>query len=524
MVGVMIRMRLRLTARGMRSGRGAIGFWLGIVFGVIAAVITLLLVGFGAPDNLYGATNIAAALYTAWTLGWLCGPVLTGSSDETLQPEHFRLLPLSDRQLAYGLAAAAFAGPAVLVNLLAFSGLAVLAAPYGLGAVLVAVVGAILQLIFVVLLSRALTGWIGAAMRSRRGRDLGVLLAGLLGLAYYPLNLIIGSLGPKLRDAPEGVGNLLRAVPSGWAAYAVESAASGNWLRALLPLAGLVVLSLLLWEAWAWLLGRRLTTPPAPAEEVRAGGRAGLLDRLLPVSPTGAVVRKELRTWWRDGRRRATLLPLLLIGFALPVFLAIQNGSTTFVPFAGAFVVWLAAMSGTNLYGFDGTALWQTLVTPDAARADVRGRVLAWLLLVAPVAVVAAVVLPGAVGQSRLYPWALSTLPVLLGVGAAAVIFLSTYAPYPMPPNRGNPFASSGNPGCFKILMQLAVGLGQLVVSLPVIALLGIGASLDNPFLLWSALPVGIAIGIGSGLLGVSLAAKRLEARGPELLAEVKPR
>lgn len=520
----MIRMRLRLTARAMKSGRRAIGFWLGAVFGVIAAFITVVLIAAAAPDDMYGSTNIAAALFGAWTLGWLCGPILTGSSDETLQPEHFRLLPLSNRQLAYGLGAASFVGVAVLVNLLAFSGLFFLAVQYGIGPALVALVGMLLQVVFVVLLARVVTAWIGAAMRSRRGRDLGVLFAGLLGLAYYPLNLLVSHVGPTLKDAPQGVARLLRAVPSGWGPYAVESAAEGRWLLALLPLVGLALLCLVLWEAWAALLGRRLTTPPAPAGEIRADGSTGLLERALPVTPTGAVLGKELRTWWRDGRRRATLLPLLIIGFVLPVFLAIQNGSSQIVPFAGAFVVWLAAMAGGNLYGMDGTAVWQTIVTPGAARADVRGRALAWLLLVGPVALLASLILPGALGQTHLYPWALATLPVLLGVGAAAVVFLSTYAPYGLPPQRGNPFASSGNPGCAKILMQLAVGLGQLVISAPVLILLGIGAAQHNSLILWSAVPVGIAIGTGIALLGVQAATKRLESHGPELLAEVKPR
>ncbi|NNH70234.1 hypothetical protein HLB23_10225 [Nocardia uniformis] len=508
----------------MRSGRAAIGFWLGAFFGLAAALVTIAFTVAGAPGNLHGAINITAALYGAWVLGWLCGPILTGSSDETLQPEHFRLLPLSNRQLAYGLAAASFAGVAVVVNLLAFSGLVFLAAQYGMVPALFAVVGVILQLIFVVLLARAMTGWIGAAMRSRRGRDLGVLLAGLLGLAYYPLNLLIGSVGPTLRDAPDAVATALRVAPSGWAPYAVEAAADGNWLLAVLPLLGLGLLSLLLWQAWATLLGRRLTTPPAPAAEVRANGETGLLERTLPSTPIGAVVGKELRTWWRDSRRRATLLPLLLIGFVLPIFIAIQNDNSQIIPFAGSFVVWLAAMAGANLYGFDGTAVWQTIVTPSAARADVRGRVLAWLLLVAPVALLASLVLPGVLGQTRMYPWGLATLPVLLGVGAGAVVFLSTYAPYPLPPQRGNPFAASGNPGCAKILLQLGVGLGQLVACAPVLVILGIGAVRDNSFIMWSALPVGIGLGLAAGLLGVNLATKRLETRGPELLDAVKPR
>ncbi|MEV6767629.1 hypothetical protein AB0N05_03255 [Nocardia sp. NPDC051030] len=522
MVGVLIRMRWRITARTMREGRAALNFWIGCVIGGIAALITAFIIAAG-HDSVHGGVTIAAALYAAWTLGWLCGPVLTGSSDETLQPEQFRLLPLTDRQLATGLAAVAFVGPAAVINLIAFGGLVLLAGSIGLGAMLVAAIGAVLQLVFVVLLSRVVVAWLGAAMRSRRGKDLGVLFAGILGLAYYPINLLVTHLGPGLEDAPSGLANSLRIAPSGWAPAAVEAADRGDVVWTVLPLLGLAALSAVLWQAWAVLLHRRLTTPPAPQDQV-LDSSAGLLDRFIPATPVGAVMTKELRTWWRDSRRRAALLPLLLIGFVLPIFLSIQNGGTGTIPFSGGFVVWLGAMAASNLYGFDGTAVWQTIVTPGAESADLRGRVFAWLLLVSPVALIASLILPGALGHADMYPWVLSVLPVLLGVGIAGVSFLSTYAPYPLPPQRGNPFAGSGNPGCSKLLMQLTVGIGQLVVSVPVLVILIVGAALDNPFVQWAALPVGLLMGVFAAVVGIRLGVKRLTTHGPELLAAVKPR
>ncbi|MVU82865.1 hypothetical protein GPX89_37225 [Nocardia sp. ET3-3] len=522
MVGVLIRMRLTLMRRNMRGGRAALSFWLGTCFGVIAAGVTVMLIA-TAHDTVHGGVTVAAALFAAWTLGWICGPVLTGSSDETLQPEQFRLLPLTTRQLAYGLAATAFVGAAPIVNLIAFGGLVLLAAPIGLGAMAIAAVAAVLQVVFVVLLSRVVVAWLGAAMRSRRGKDLGVLLTALIGLSYYPLNLLVSAIGPKLEkdDGPASVA--LRAVPSGWAPYAVDAASRGNYLLALLPLLGLVVLAFVLFQGWAVLLERRLTTPPAPAGQIVDTG-GGLLDRYIPATPVGAVVTKELRTWWRDGRRRAALLPLLLIGFVLPIFLSVRSGGSGTIPFSGAFVIWLATMSSTNLYGFDGTAVWQTLVTPGAERADVRGRAYAWLLLVAPLAVLATLILPGALGRAYLYPWALAILPVLLGVGAGSVLFLSTHAAFALPPQRGNPFAGSGNPGCMKILMQLSVGLVQLLVAAPVLVMLGVGAGLHNSPLQWAAVPIGVVLGGLGAALGIRWATTRLETRGPELLAEVKPR
>ncbi|MEU1428373.1 hypothetical protein ABZ412_14990 [Nocardia sp. NPDC005746] len=522
MVGVLIRMRLRIIGRSLRETRSALNFVLGSIFGLLAALFTALIIATG-HESVHGGVTIAAALFGAWTLGWICGPVVTGTSDETLQPEQFRLLPLTTRELAYGLGAAAFVGPAPIVNLIAFGGLVLLGAQIGWAAAGIAALGAVLQLVFVVLLARVVVAWLGAAMRSRRGKDLGVLFAALIGLAYYPLNLLITTAGPKLDGDRGGLSILLRSVPSGWAPYAVEAASRGDYLLALLALLGLALLSLVLWQSWAVLLERRLTTPPAPeAQMVDTGG--GLLDRFLPTTPVGAVVAKELRTWWRDGRRRAALIPLLIIGFVLPIFLSVRNGGSGTIAFSGAFVVWLATMSSTNLYGFDGTAVWQTLVTPGAARADVRGRAYAWALLVGPVSVISTLVLPGALGLAHLYPWAMSTLPVLFGVGVGAVVYLSTHAAFALPPQRGNPFAGTGNPGCMKMLMQLAVGVVQLLAAAPALAILGVGAYLHNSLVQWAALPVGVLLGVLAALLGIRLATTRLAERGPELLAEVKPR
>jgi ABC-2 type transport system permease protein len=341
-------------------------------------------------------------------------------------------------------------------------------------------------------------------------------------LAYYPLSLLIPKMEPALEDRSTGLATAVRAVPSGWAPYAVEAAARGDLLWAVLPLLGLAGLALVLWQLWAVLLRRRLTTPPAPAEQVIDTGNR-LLDRYVPQTPTGAVVVKELRTWWRDGRRRAVLLPMLLIGFALPVFLAIQNRNTGTIVFAGVFVAWLASLAAANQYGLDGTAIWQTLVTPGAAGADVRGRVVAWLLLVGPVATLATLVLPGALGRAQLYPWALSVLPVFLGVGAAAAIFLSAYTAYPLPQQRGNPFAATGFSGK-RMLIQLTVGIGQFVVAMPVLVILGVGAALHNSLIEWAALPIGLATGVLAVWSGINLATTRLERYGPELLATVKPR
>ncbi|KAA8887291.1 hypothetical protein F3087_20595 [Nocardia colli] len=521
MAGILIRMRLLLTRRALSNGWQGFSFVVGVLFGAVFAVITAALIGFAVRDgDVANGITIAATIFGVWTLGWLCGPVLVGSSDETIQPEHLRLLPISSRQLAGGLLAAAFAGPAPVINVVAFGGLIILAAQLGWAATLVAVVGIVLQLVFVVLLSRVVLAWVGAAMRSRRGRDIGVLLAGLLGVAYYPMSWLFSHVS-ALRDLPPWASAAVRWIPSGWAPVAVEGAAQGNWLRALLPLAGLAVVSLGLWQAWAVLLARRLA---APMNSVAGSTGGGLLGRVRQRGPVGAVLIKELRTWSRDSRRRAALLPVLVVGILMPVFPAFQGGGTGGVPFAGVTSVSFAALAGANLYGYDGTAVWQALVTPGAIRADVRGRLLALMIVLGLPTLLLALILPGAFGHGDQYPWVLALYFAALGVGVGAAMIISTLAPYPIPQRTGNPFSGSGNPGCAKVLLQFVVLFGQLFAVLPVLAVLLIGHFTELKAIEWLAVPVGIATGIAAALIASRVAETRLTTHGPELLDAVRPR
>jgi hypothetical protein len=89
------------------------------------------------------------------------------------------------------------------------------------------------------------------------------------------------------------------------------------------------VLSVLLLCAWAWLLPvtMRRSGGRAPraargrtARSATAAGQPAAWERLLPASPTGAVVAKELRAWRRDpGRSLLLLLALLISGLNLAV-------------------------------------------------------------------------------------------------------------------------------------------------------------------------------------------------------------
>jgi ABC-2 type transport system permease protein len=372
--------------------------------------------------------------------------------------------------------------------------------------------------VFVVLLSRVVLAGLGAVLRSRRGRDLGVLLAALVGLSGLGVQAALDSVGPALVEGrSQTLATVLRAVPSGWGTVAVDAAARGEWVLVLGAVAGLVALVAGLLAVWGVLLVRRTTRVAVNTGPTQRRAGSGIGTR-LPATRIGAVAGKELRTWMRDARRRVSLLSMLIVGAVVGVVPAVSEGDTGSLPYVALVVAIMGCMLAGNLYGMDGSALWHTLVVPGGESADVRGRQLAWLLIVGPVVLVLAAVVPG-LTDPEAYPWVLATAPTLLGGGAGLVMVLSVYTAYPMPDQRANPFAAGGNPGLVRVLKQVGIVLLLGLLALPVGAVVALGSVV--PVLRWLALPLGVGVGVLCWWWFGRLAQRRLSERGPELLADV---
>ena len=449
MVGVLISMKVRVLRNTLR-GKAGVSFAIGAAVGLVAAVIGVVLMVVH-DGGLTVGTDVASAIFAVWVLGWLFGPIFTGGGDETLRPENFALLPVRPRRLAVGLLGASLVGVSPLVTLVLFSGLILVAVPAGLLTAVVAMAAVAAQLALAVLLSRVVIAGLGQLLGSRRGKDLGVLLAALVGLAYLPARAVLEQLGPIIvGQSSPALTATLHALPSGWGPNAVAAAAAQDWLPAMGWLLALAVLDAVLVVAWSRLLVRRLTSGGSTAGLRRTGRRdAGAPRRtLLPDSPLGAVIGKELTLWRRDAQRRTMMLVSIVIGLLLPAFSLTQSVGPSGMAFAAIWIIVFATMQVSNLYGMDGSAVWQTITTPGAARADVRGRQWAWVLIVGPVAMLAAIVLPAVTGATGSYPWVLALVPALVGAGAGTVLLASVGSPYPMPSGKGsNPLGASNSGG-----------------------------------------------------------------------------
>ncbi|MEV6288001.1 hypothetical protein [Kribbella sp. NPDC051770] len=490
--GTLVRMRLAALRHSLRDQSKAGWFASGVFVGVVLAGGTVWLASRGDHD-------VVAVAIAVWMLGWVIGPLFAGGGDETLKPEYFTMLPLPPRALSGGLLAAAMAGAAPVVSLLALLSLVVVGAQLSLVAVLVSVPALLLQLLCFVLASRLAVAVYGVLLQVRSGAVLAALVnAFILAFTAQGWALIAAYITTDVQGA---MAQAARIAPSGWSLVAVEAAGRGDWLQMLLALAGLVALAGAMFVAWSALLVRRTTA-------TRAGVRP---RRLLTGSDArSAANAKELRTWSRDllyGHQVVFAFGYGLFFCLMPIAVAWKG----MLPYAGAATVVMGGAMFANLYGADGTACWSTLMVPGSARPDIRARQRAFLLVFGPPALVITVLFTWWSGTDA-WPIVVSLLPALLGGAAGLIVLASVYATVPTTDahkRSGNPLNTGGNEG---------EAMGLVYVMLLLISLAAAPALVVALLAGWWGLPVGLATGVLAWWWFGELAAARLDARGPELL------
>jgi hypothetical protein len=150
----------------------------------------------------------------------------------------------------------------------------------------------------------------------------------------------------------------------------------------------------------------------------------------------------------------------------------------------------------------------------------VRGRQRAFLFLVGPVVLVAAVALTAVAGFGWTWPWVLALSPALLGGQLGLLAWISTVA---LVPGR-DPHRRSDNPtenADATSSGQVAFWVG-LLPCLPAAGALTAGTLLHSAPLCWAGVPVGVATGVLLYVWLGHLGYRRLETRGPELLAKMR--
>ncbi|MFI6733990.1 hypothetical protein ACIBI9_13755 [Nonomuraea sp. NPDC050451] len=492
----MIRMRLALMRNSLR-GDNASNLYTGVSLGLILAFGTI------AVAVLWPA--YLPLTLAVWLSGWIFGPIFIGGGSEALRPEYFSMLPATPGRIAAALLAGAFAGPVPAVNLIALLSLPVYGWRFGPAGVLIGLAAAVTTLITMVMISRVIVALIGLFVRSRAtAAAVGIVTGTAIALCsngWAPAVALGGA------DTAAWSQVLVRVLPSGWGVAAVEA----PWPLALAILVANAGVIALLLTAWAGLLSRRVVSAARGGVPPRRG-----TPRPLPATSGARIAAaKELRAWWRDLVRIQLLATAFSYAIVAPLLL-VTIGAWIMVPFTGLIAIVMAAASSANLYGADGTALWLTLMTPGAERADVRGRQLAWLLIVGPAAVVLSLAGTLVSGQTWAWPWVLGLFPALLGGGAGVIVLLAVTSLVP----GTDPHKRGGNPLSTGADETAETGLAWLVlVTVPATALPAAGAILLHP---WAGIATGVLTGALSAWGLGKIAYRRLENHGIDLLNLMK--
>lgn len=537
-----VRLKLRLAANSYR-GRSwrVVAFVIGLVVGLGFAVLAALGLTASAAASRDVGYVVAAFAGTAVVLGWTLIPLLFFGVDETLDPARFALLPVRRMVLARGMLAAAFVGVPALATLVATAGLALAAGlRFGLPIGLVALAGVVAGLVLGVVASRAVTSAFAALLRSRRVRDLAAVIIALLASSIGPLQWVIaaaaqnGSVEQAVR-----VADVLSWTPFAAPYVLPYDVAAGHWIAMVLRAAITAVsIGLLLWWWSLTLESAMLGTTSGRGARRSTVDRGGAVRALVP-APLRAVRRpgafvaiaaREARFWWRDGRRRAAFVSILMASAVLPVALnfSARNGVQVSGGLSAVGFSFAITMAGTmggmllgNQFGYDGNAYAGHLLARVRGSTELRARGFAIALVALPVqagVVVAVALLSGQLGQ---LPSGLGMLTASFGSAVAAAAVLSVLAPYALPENS-NPFAVNSGLGTAKGLLAMLALIGTLAICMPMVVLsyvLGSSAALA-----WVVLAVGVAYGLGAGWLGTLIAGDILDRRGPEILAAVTPK
>ena len=523
MVMTFVRLKLRLIANGLRGQAWRVVlFVIGLLFGVGFAVAGYAV--FAVP-GLLGDVRVAGALIplggAAIVLGWLFLPLVFFGVDESLDPARFALLPLRRGTLILGMLAASLAGVPAIATLIATLG--TVDATARLGGPLAAaaqLLGVVLGLLVCAAVSRAVTSAFATALRSRRARDLATILLAVVAALLGPIQLLALAGAQRADwDRVADVAAVVSWTPLG-APYAMglDVIAGRAWAVPIKLATVMATLAALLWW-WSATLERAMlgaATAARPSAIRRGTPVAQLVLPFLPRNRFGALVSREARYWWRETRRRASLITFSVVGIFLPVMMAVTGGGAgPLLLFVGA----LAAVGLSNQFGYEGSAYAANVVAGVPGRSELHARVAGYALYVTPLLIAIAVVVGAVTGRPGVIPSLLGVLVAAFGTGLAAVLPISVRGAYALP-DTTNPFALSSGGGLAKGLMSFGALLAAVVGTIPI----QVAGYLLGPAWLWAGFPIGVAYGAAAFVLGSRLAANWLDRRMPELLAAVTPR
>jgi ABC-2 type transport system permease protein len=398
----------------------------------------------------------------------------------------------------------------------------------------------------IVSLSQLVLATLMGLLRSRRYRDLSIILFAFVGAACALSNQIIGYLFrnsdlSELINLP--VVDYLRWTPPGMAAQAIVRANEGAYGEAALWLVALVALIPLVVALWAFVLERGITT--AEAGGAARGGRRAAAAVAAPIpaarpararrtlipAPVRAVAGKDLRYFWRDPQLKAMILSslLILVFIFLPRLTAGPEAFRSSNGFLSSYLVYVAPLPAVflslnlslNAFGLERQAAQTLFLFPVRPLYVLLGKNLA----VAFVAILALLV--STLGLAALSGnW--EEAPVAFTVGVAGMLvtmgcgnITSILLPSRVRQMRTGENRISGENGCLRaILSGIALTVVWILLA-PVAAAVALPLLLGHSELLPLTLVASVLYAAALHQLATWLIAPSMLKRAPEILEVV---
>jgi ABC-2 type transport system permease protein len=533
------RLLWRMYTRQMSAALGV------VLLGIVFVPMSLLMAGgavFGfrvlpPPYNEHLLRGVLLWIYLMWLLSPIFGYVLT----EEYDPSKLFLYPVPPRVILAGVIAGSvldfgvlMLGPMMLAVVIGFG--------RSIAAVLLALAAVGLFLFHTLALGQAVNLGAAGLLRTRRARDLMVVLVPLISVVLYVLIQMMShrAMHVNWRGLLQGqTWNILSFLPPGLAARAVGAASVGEYYAALgfLTILALVAAATLYVAAWVLQLvyagevgGRAGRRRPVAAHTLRirrapAGApSAGWLGRLPPV--VQAIADKEFKYLVRDPYFRASLVSVAYI-LVMVVFMFLQpwgrefhwgTGTAGYLIWGvGSFFLIIQSHLPLNIFGTEGNAASLLFLFPGDRKHILMGKNLALFAALSAVNAGLAVLLTALARQLHLLPL------VLLWMELATVMFIaggnlvSVYLPYRVVMRGWRIQRGSASTSLFYGLAHMATSLAIALVALPVLGAILVPTYWAPAIWLVLTLPVAAAYTAFAYLLSLHLAEQAVQRREPEI-------
>ncbi len=568
--------------------RGYTRDWRRIVGGVLLLLIAVPLLGGIALGTFFGyialphqeAVELLLLVLFGLYLFWSMLPLIEFSVNEGLDVTKLTLYPLTRLERMISLLLATLLDIPTL-GIASLFGAILLGWSHAPLTLLILIPALLLAYIHIIGLSQLVLATFMGLLRSRRYRDLSIIVFALFGSACSVGQQLIVRNFTRFDANDLGVLHLaqyLRFTPPGMAGWAIVQASQGDWL----PSLGWLALSLIaaIPILWAWMVlldrglalaesgggsgggrqrsrasatsqdgraslalqaaapgsaspGARVTRALSDSPSVGAGvpatGTPSLAERarnMLP-PPVRAIIVKDLRYFWRDPQMKASMLSsffiliVLFVGPALGMRPDEANGHPWTVLFSCVAPVFMAMNFSLNTLGLERQALTTLFLFPVRPQYILWGKNLA----VASVAFVEQLLIAAAFAFIS-NSWAYYFPAIVVGIAAIAVMLgcgnvLSVLLPFRVAQLKmGTSASGSPESGCLRSLMGLfSLGV-TLVVLAPVIAGIAGPIFLQATSTLTFTLPLSLLYGLLIHQGATRFIAPRLEQRIPEILAQ----